>query len=436
MNDMNHGSLEDYIDRVRPAAASNLLLWTIAAFVLIFIVWASLAELDRTVRGQGRVIPSSQLQVVSNLEGGIIEAILVSTGDLVKRGAALVRLDQTATGSEYSSNRAQFDALRAKIARLEAEVAGRTPRFPPATNASLAEQVAIERSLHASRMADLNSMLGAARARVNQAERAVAEAEAALASRRSTQTAAETELNLIRPLVERGIEPRLSLVQAENAAAIASSDVAAAAAAVTRAQSSVAEARASLAQQLQDWRARAAQELAAAQAEMVALRRTLPALSERVERTVVRSPLDGRVNRVLVTTVGGTVSPGEPLVEIVPSEENLLVEVRIRPSDIAWVRMGQDAKINITAYDSSVYGSMDGKVVAISPDATLNEQTGESFYTVRVATNDKLLDKNGDPLEIGPGMIADVSLLGDKRTVMSYILSPFTKLGQSALREQ
>ncbi|MFC7500272.1 HlyD family type I secretion periplasmic adaptor subunit [Enterovirga sp. GCM10030262] len=433
---MSETALEDYVTRVRPKTAANILLWMIVGFVLVFIIWASLTQLDRTVRGQGRIIPSSQLQIVSNLEGGIVEEILVRTGDMVKRGAALIRLDETATGSDYSSNQSQFDSLRAKIARLEAEVAGRSPDFPAATNPSLAEQIAIERSLHTARMADLTSMLGAANARAVQAERSVAEAEAALASRRSALGAAETELNLIRPLVERGIEPRLTLVQAENTAAIASSDVAAASAAVSRAQSSVAEARASLAQQRQDWRSRAAQELAAAQAEMVALRRALPALSERVERTVVRSPLAGRVNRVLVTTVGGTIQPGAPLVEIVPSEENLLVEVQMRPSDIAWVRIGQDAKINITAYDSSIYGALDGKVVAISPDATLNERTGESFYTVRVATDDKLVGKEGKPLEIGPGMIADVSLLGDKRSVMSYILSPLTKLSQTALREQ
>ena len=433
---MSETALEDFVTRVRPKTAANILLWMIVGFVLVFIIWASLTQLDRTVRGQGRIIPSSQLQIVSNLEGGIVEEILVRTGDMVKRGAALIRLDETATGSDYSSNQSQFDSLRAKIARLEAEVAGRSPDFPPATNPSLAEQIAIERSLHTARMADLSSMLGAANARAVQAERSVAEAEAALASRRSALGAAETELNLIRPLVERGIEPRLTLVQAENTAAIASSDVAAASAAVSRAQSSVAEARASLAQQRQDWRSRAAQELAAAQAEMVALRRALPALSERVERTVVRSPLAGRVNRVLVTTVGGTIQPGAPLVEIVPSEENLLVEVQMRPSDIAWVRIGQDAKINITAYDSSIYGALDGKVVAISPDATLNERTGESFYTVRVATDDKLVGKEGKPLEIGPGMIADVSLLGDKRSVMSYILSPLTKLSQTALREQ
>jgi adhesin transport system membrane fusion protein len=429
-------AIEDFTKRIRPARASNILLWMIIGFVVVFIIWAAMSEIDRTVRGQGRIIPSSQLQVVSNLEGGIVEAILVKTGDIVKRGAPLVRLDQTATGSEYGSGQAQFDALRVKIARLEAEMAGRSPSFPSGGGASLGEQIAIERSLYASRMADLSSLLAAANARVVQAERSVAEAQAALVSRQSAANAARTELNLIRPLVERGIEPRLSLIQAENQAAISASDVAAASAAVTRAQSSVAEARATLAQQRQDWRSRAAQELAAAQAEMVALRRTLPALSARVERTVVRTPLAGRVNRVLVTTVGGTVGPGNPLVEIVPSDESLLVEVMVRPSDIAWVRLNQDAKISITAYDSSVYGSLEGKVVAISPDATLNERTGESFYTVRVATNDQLLDARGQKLDIGPGMVADISLLGDKRTVLSYILAPFTRLSETALREQ
>ena len=429
-------SLEDYVDRVRPSTASNLLLWLILGFIGVFVLWAALTELDRTVRGQGRVVPSSQLQVVSNLEGGIVEAILVKVGELVRDGAPLIRLDQTQTGAAFSSNRAQYDALLAKIARLEAEVAGRAPNFPPASNPNLAEAIAIERSLHASRMADLNSLLAAAQARVVQAQRSVQEAEAALASRQSALTAARTELNLIRPLVERGIEPRLSLIQTENAAAVAQSDVAAAAAAVTRAQSSVAEAQASLAQQRQDWRSRAAQELAAAQAEFVSLRRTLPALSDKVERTVVRAPLDGRVNRVLVTTVGASVQPGQPLVEIVPSEDNLVIEAQVRPQDIAWVRIGQDARINITAYDSAVYGSLRGRVVTISPDATLNEETGESFYTVRVATNDKLIDAAGRPLEIGPGMVADVSLLGDKRSILSYIFSPITRLSDRALREQ
>ena len=433
---MSEAALEDYVGGVKPATASNVMLWVILAFFAIFVIWASVTELDRTVHGQGRVSPSSQLQVVSNLEGGIVEAILVRVGDIVKQGDPLVRLDQTQSGAEFSSNQAQFDALRARIARLEAEVRGRSPNWPAANNASSAEQVAIERSLHASRMADLGSLLSAAQARVTQAGRAVAEAQAAQAARQSALNAARTELSLIRPLVERGIEPRLSLIQAENASAVASSEAAAAAAAVTRAQSAVAEARATLAQQQQDWRSRAAGELAEAQAQMVALRRSLPALSAKVDRTVVRSPLTGRVNRVLVTTVGGTIAPGAPIVEIVPSEDSLMIEAMVRPADIGGVRMGQHSKVSITAYDSSVYGSLDGKVVAISPDATVDERTGESFYMVRVTTTDRLVDeRTGKKLELGPGMVADVSLLGDKRTVLSYIFSPITKLGDRALRE-
>ena len=168
MNEMR--PLEDYADRMRPKTAANLLLWAIGAFVLIFILWAAFTELDRTVRGMGRIIPSSQLQVVSNLEGGIVEEILVRTGDMVRQGAPLVRLDQTQTGADFGSNRAQFDALRMRIARLEAELAGRTPVFP-VDNAGAGEQAQIERSLHASRMADLSSLLSAAQSRVTQAGR-------------------------------------------------------------------------------------------------------------------------------------------------------------------------------------------------------------------------------------------------------------------------
>ncbi|HEY0085136.1 MAG TPA: HlyD family efflux transporter periplasmic adaptor subunit, partial [Allosphingosinicella sp.] len=206
--------------------------------------------------------------------------------------------------------------------------------------------------------------------------------------------------------------------------------------AISRARAAVAEARSSLATQMQDWRAQAANELSAAQAELAARRKTIPALAERMERTVVRAPLPGRVNRVLVTTVGGTVAPGAPLVEIVPSEESLLVEVRVRPQDIAFVRMGQKAKVSITAYDPSVYGSLNGEVIAISPDAVLEERTGETFYTVRVRTaSNALKDRLGTALPIGPGMVADVSLLGDKRTILQYLLTPITRLSETAFRE-
>jgi adhesin transport system membrane fusion protein len=434
MNEMSH--IEDYTDRIKPRTASNILLWVIVSFFVIFVIWAAVTELDRTVKGMGRIVATSQLQTVSNLEGGVVEAISARTGQVVKAGQELIRLDRTATGSDLGSGEASASALAVKIARLQAEVAGRSPTYPPATNAAVAGQIQIEQSLHASRMAQLSSVVGAGQARIVQSQRALEEAEAAYQARVSARDARAHEMRILRPLVERGIEPRMSLISAESGFAVAASEAAAAAAAVARARASISEAQSALNQQRQDWRSLAANELATAQAELSARRSTLPALAERVDRTVVRAPLPGRINRVLVTTVGAAVSPGAPLVEIVPSEETLLVETLVKPQDIAFVRLDQRAKVSITAYDPSVYGSLEGVVVAISPDAVTNERTGESFYTVQVRTNASALkDRRGKALAIGTGMVADVSLLGDKRTVLEYILSPLTKLRDSAFRE-
>lgn len=434
---MSETHLENLTDRIKPRGASNLLLWFVVGFVVIFFTWAYFAELDRTVRGMGRVIPSSQLQVVSNLEGGIVEQILVRAGQQVRAGDPLIQLDQTASTAEFGSGQATASALMAKIARLQAEVEGRSPVYPPASNPVVADQIRIEQALHASRMADLNSLVSATQARLTQASRAVAEAQAAYDARVTARNARQAEVRILRPLVERGIEPRLSLVQAESAAAVAASEVEAAAAAILRARAAVAEAQSTLARTRQEWRAQAANELASAQAELSARRRALPALADRVRRTVVRAPLAGRINRVLVTTRGGTVQPTQPLVEIVPSDESLLIEAQVRPEDIAFVRLNQDARVAITAYDRSVYGVLDGSVVHISPDATVEERTGESFYTVRVRTQrNALRDPNGRPMPIGPGMVAEVDLLGDRRTILQYILTPITKLSESALRER
>jgi len=426
--------LEDFADRIRPRAASNLLLWAILGFIVIFLVWAAFTELDRTVRGQGRIIASSQLQVVSNLEGGIVDAILVRTGQQVRQGQELVRLNRTLSGAELGSGEATLGALRAKIARLEGEVSGRTPVYPATADAAMATQVVIERSLHEARMANLSAINAASQARLVQAQRAANEASANYQARVSAREAASTELGAIRPLVERGIEPQLSLVRAESAAAVAASEASAASSAVARAQAGIAEARSVLTQQQQDWRSLAANELAGARAELAARQRTLPALADRAQRTEVRSPLAGRVNRVLVTTVGGSVGPGAPLVEIVPDRETLLVEAMVLPKDIGTIRIGQRAKVDISAYDPAVYGSLTGRVSAISPDAVANERTGQTYYIIQVQTDGNTTG-TGRKLPIGTGMLADVSLLGDKRSILSYLLTPITRLSERAFRE-
>jgi adhesin transport system membrane fusion protein len=314
---------------------------------------------------------------------------------------------------------------------------GREPVYPAATDPSVADQIHIEQALHASRMADRSSVLGAARARLSQVERSVAEAQAAYQARNETARQRRAEARIIRPLVERGIEPRLSLIQAESAADIAESELQGAGEAVSRARAGVAEAHSSLAQAGQEWRAQAANELATAQAEVAARRRSLPALADRMQRTVLRAPLAGRINRVLVTTRGGIMRAGEPVVEIVPSEGSLLIEARIKPDDIAFVRLGQHARVAITAYDRAVYGLLEGSVVGISPDSVAEERTGETYYIVRVRTSESVLRApDGRSLPIGPGMVAEVDLLGQKRTILQYLLTPITRIRETALREQ
>ena len=424
---------EDNLDEQELAAkkSANYVLWIILGFFVVFVAWASLTQLDRTVRGLGRVVPSSKLQVVSNLEGGVVEEILVKPGQTVRKGDPLVRLSPTISTAAFGSSTASVEALQARIARLRAEVRGATPSYGSVS----AGQVAVEQSLHAARTAELQGLMAAGSARAIQAERSVNEAEQILLARRSNLQAAERELEMIRPLVEKLIIPKIDLIKAENAAQVAATEVAAAQAAIARSRSSIAEARAQTAQQRSDWMSRAGMELSQAQAELSTQSQTLPALSDRVDRTVIRAPMSGKVNRVLVTTVGGSVSAGMPIAEIVPSEESLYIEALVRPSDIANVRLGQKARVEVTAYNSAVFGMLNGLVTSISPDAVVNEKTGESFYTVEVQTIATLRDDEGRKLPIGPGMVANVNLIGQKRSVLSYLFTPITRLGETAFRE-
>ncbi|MDO7834113.1 HlyD family type I secretion periplasmic adaptor subunit [Sphingobium sp. HBC34] len=433
---MNDTTTIEPTAEIKPAIPANIFLWAILAFFILFLIWATLTEIDRTVRAAGKVIPSSQLQVISNLEGGVVEAILVRTGQDVKQGAPLVRLNPTQPTAELASNQSSADSLSLKILRLEAEIAGHAPRFPAPRNPAMASQIAVERSLYNSRMAEYSSLAAVGTARVAQAQRMIAEAGAAEAARISARDTARADLQLIRPLVQEGIEPRRSLLQAENAYSVSASEAAAAAAALGRSHAALAEAQASAAQQRRDWLTRAADELTAARAEAATRQATLPAYAYKLDRTIVRAPVDGRVNRVFVTTVGGSVRPGDPLLEMVPGRDNLLVEVLVDAKDIASVKLDQKAKVNITAYDSAIYGSMEGRVISISPDAVLNERTGESHYLVRVRTSATgITDRNGRKLLIGPGMGAEANLLGDKRSVLAYILTPLTRLKETAFRE-
>ena len=416
-------NLERLPDRIEPSRAANILLYTIAAFIGLFVLWAALAKVDEVSRAQGRVIPSRQLQVMSNLEGGIVREILVRQGEKVVAGQPLLRLDATQFSAQFTKEQEGYNALVARITRLQAEVDGTAPRFPPGLVETSPALVAAERSLYEARQSELAAQLAVANAQLEQARSSVA-------TKAQAKSLADRELTLIEPLVEKGIEPQVALLRAQSAASQAAGEY-------RGAQSAVNEAASELRSVREQFRAKAFDDLTAAKAELAGMGRELPALQDRVTRTVLKAPISGTVNRVLVNTVGGVVKPGEPLVEIVPSDDTLVIEARVAPADIAFIHPGQKAQVKLTAYDYSIYGSLVGEVARISPDAVLtDEQTGETHYLVRVRTEGKLEDANGRPLAITPGMVAEVDFLGEKRSILSYILSPIERVGTKALRER
>ena len=422
--------------QVRPSRMANLLLLTIAAVVVVALIWASVSRLDTVTRGQGRVIPSMQLQRVANLEGGMVRAILVRAGERVAKGQVLVRLDSTQVRADLGRGAAGRDSIAARIARLEAELAGRPPTFAPALVRAAPTQVETERALWRARRSELEAALSAGRAKLVEGKRTLSEAEANTATRADARTYAERDLAMIAPLVSHGVEPEAEGLRADAALAQARGQEAAARAAQGRARAGVEEARADLRSVVERYRSMTGDALAQARADFASAGPSLPALSDRVARTDVRAPIAGTVNRVLVNTVGGVVRPGDPLVEIVPTEDRLVIETRVSPRDIGFIHPGQTATVKLTAYDYAVYGGLSGVVERVSPDAVVEEAAKESFYTVRVATRDRLRDGAGKTLPIVPGMIAEVDVIGQSRTVMSYLLTPLDRVRETAMRER
>ncbi len=429
-------SVETLVQRIEPARAARAMLWSIAGFSVLMVGWAGLARIDETAVATGRVVPQQQLQIVSNLEGGTVQTILVHPGQRVAAGAVLLRLDPATAAAEFGRSSAAANALAARIARLEAETSGTALHFPGGLETAAPAAAAAETALFDARQAELAAATGGDGARVEGARRGLGQARADRDSRAEASAQAVREAAMLEPLVEKGIEPAINLDRARSAVVQAHAAESAAAEAVRHAEAGIAEASAGRAGAIGRFRSQAVDALAAARAEYAGQAAALPALKTRMARTEITSPIAGIVQRVLVATVGGSVAPGAPLAEIVPAGDALVVEADVRPADIAFVHPGQSATVKLTAYDSSVYGALHGRVDRISPDAIINERTGESHFQVRIVTSaNSLKAPDGMMLPIGAGMVAEVNLIGHKRSILSYLLSPVTKLSENAFRE-
>jgi adhesin transport system membrane fusion protein len=419
-----------------PPAFSHAVIWGVLAFVVVFLIWAANATISETTVGEGKVIPSSQIQVVQNLEGGIVSDIKVKVGDVVRKNQVLMLIDDTRYASSFQENKAKNDALTAKIARLTAEVSGKPFELPAAfrkENPDLAER---ELTLFRSRQAEFNANTAALRQQIDQRTQELKEKRSRLEQIKVSLDLVNRELTMSRPLVKQGAMSEVELLRLERQANDLKGELESTKITIPRLEAAVAEAKNKLDSYVAKFRADALAELNQARAEQEGLSATGVALKDRVERAVVRSPVNGTVKSVKVTTIGGVVQPGSELLEIVPLEDTLLIEARVKPRDIAYLRPGQEAMVKITAYDFSIYGGFPAKLEYISADSITDEKKGDSYYLVRVRTLSNSPERSDKPLAIIPGMTATVHIQTGKKTFLQYMLKPIIKTKELAFRER
>ncbi|HEY8190634.1 MAG TPA: HlyD family type I secretion periplasmic adaptor subunit, partial [Micavibrio sp.] len=416
--------------------SSHLLLIAMAGFVAVFIIWANFATLDEVTRGQGKIIPSSEIQVIQNLEGGIVDEFLVKEGDEVKANQILLRLSNIDATSNLGANRSKYLGLLATSSRLKAEAEGAdTPVFPDEVIKGVPQSVTEELDAFRANRQSLMSQTQVYEQQLAQRQQEIRELDGKINDLRGVISLSQQERNMIAPLVDRGSAPKVELIQLDRGLKEKQSELNSLQSALPRSKSAVQEAQAKINEVKNTAKAQAQTELSAKMIEMNAIKETLGSLQDRKTRTEIRSPVNGTVKDIKVNTIGGVIKPGEDVVEIVPKDDQLLIEAQVRPSDIAFLYPGQPAVIKITAYDFSIYGGLKGELIDISADTIMNEK-GESFYRVRLRTFDNTLKRKGEILPIIPGMVASVDIMTGKKSVMQYILKPFIKTLNNAMNER
>lgn len=380
----------------RPSIVSFLLLNAIVITLIVLVVWSAYSNVDEITHAEGRIIPSTRMQIVQNMEGGIVKSINVKQGDVVEKDDVVLSMESVQFSAELDSKRQQVLSLMAKEARLRAEVNGTGLSFTPDFSSMAGQYVSTEMSEFESRRRRLNADLALLESQVQ---------------------SGQEELDIVRKLTERGLEPQIELV---------------------RTQARVEDARNKMESMRRQFKSEAATDLSRVVIELNPMRQTLPAFADKVNRTQVKAPLKGVVNRVLVNTVGGVIKPGEPIAEIVPFDDNLVVEAQIRPQDIGFIQLGQSANVKITAYDYSIFGSIKGTIINISPDSVSKEERGQVmyYYVARIETSTKAIKSLEKNLPIIPGMQAQVDIITGNKSVLSYLLKPLIAVKENAFRER
>ncbi len=422
--------------RLKNLSGPRLVILISAIGFALFLVWAALAQVDEVTRGQGQVIPSSRVQVIQSAEPATISQILVRSGQLVRRGHLLVRLDDTESSAALAQIEAENQALQARSARLGAEGQGGGGACAPGPDGRASSACAEEQVLRQVRASALQSRVAALSAAIEQRRRDLSEAQATAASLRSSIALAQRNVDMLEPLATRNIVPETDLIQARRELVDVQGRLAAANEAASRAAASVREAQAQASEAGLQFRQEALNERSQISTRIAVNTESARGAAGRLQRSEIRAPADGVVNDVQVTTLGGFLAAGQKIMEVVPLGDRLLVETRVRPSDIAFIRVGDRALVKVTAYDFATYGGLEGRVVQVAADSTYDEQTREAYFTVIVETNRSFLHSGNRRLPITPGMMCDVEIITGRKSILDYLLRPVMRASNEALRER
>lgn len=402
---------------------------------LLLIVWAALAEIDEVTKGDAKVIPSRQLQIVQSLDGGVVSQILVKEGDVVEAGQLLLKIDETRATSGVRESAANVFALQVKQARLKALAEG-TGFFPPEVAPAEVDAQRIideERQLYDARRSELSALIGISEQQLAQRRQELSEARFKRDSAARSLDLSQQELSKTRPLLATGAVSEVDVLRLERDVTRARGDMEQAGAQSARAQAAILEATRKIQETDLSFRNEIRKELSEVLARLNAMNEGAVALVDKVDKSQVKSPVRGRVQRLLANTVGGVVTPGKDIVEVVPLDDALVLEAKISPRDIAFIHPGQAATVKFSAYDFSIYGGLDAVVENISPDTVTDERGEKTFYVVRVRTKSANFSEK---MPILPGMTGEVDVLTGKKTVLSYLLKPVLKAHSYALRER
>jgi len=412
----------------------SLLVLTVAFFIAA-AWWAYNTSLDEVTRGEGKVVPSSKIQVIQNLEGGILAEVLVAEGQTVEKGEILLKIDDTRFSSSFRETELKYYELLARSSRLKAESEGVEFVVPAEVikiNPRLAEN---EKALHRSRQLELDSTIRVLTQQKAQKQQELVERYARQTQLKQSYELSDKELKMSEPLMEAGVLSEVEILRLQRSVNDLFGDMEANRLAIPRVRSALNEVVQKIDEQKVQFKTSAATQFSEVNAELARTKETVFSLGDRVTRTQVRSPVKGTIKQLKINTEGGIIQPGMDLVEIVPIEDNLLIEAKIRPSDIAFLRPGQEAMIKLTAYDFSIYGGLPAKLERISADTITNEKD-ESFYIIYLRTEKNYIDSSKGKLNIIPGMTTTVDILTGKKTVLDYLLKPILKAKNEALRER